>query len=294
MKLNFKQRTTLISILACWPIFGLSLVRLIDFYIIDDLVPDFTGIGRFMLSALIALLLSVIFTFLIQTCSASTRAQNDIMTELETNGETQRFIELTEQEINRLITTGKAYKYYRFFSQYVELQADAFLMQHNPQAAIQSINRINLQDMEAYLGRYLGDDRILGYFDVQMAIAEELCDSDRATAIMRDAAPYLQKVNEKNLAHFIIANEVYFSYYMAIGNPAKAYEHARKYFEHSSNRFCSFLGNSCSVKVFIKTAQFIEAERFLQNAEQQTTSTPNQRQILAYLRESLNRARNGF
>ena len=79
------------------------------------------------------------------------------MIELETNGDTQRFIELTEQEIHRLITSDKACKFYRFFSQYVLLQADAFLMQHNPQAAIQSINHINLQDLQIYTGKMLAD-----------------------------------------------------------------------------------------------------------------------------------------
>ena len=287
MKLNFKQRTTLISILACWPIFGLFLSYI-------DIAPEITGFVRFLLYALAALLLSVILNFLLQTFSPATRAQNAIMIELETNGETQHFIELTEQEINRLITSNKAYKFYRFFSQYILLQADAYIMQHNPQAAIQSINRLNLQDMQTHLKGHLSMDRFLGYFDVHMAISEELKDAARANAVMQDAGPYLQKVNEKNIGYFIIANEIHILYFLSIGNPAKAYEYARKYFEHSGNRFCSFLANAYSAKIFTKTGQFTDAERFLQNASQQTTSTPNQRQILAYLREDLNRARNGF
>ena len=293
MKLNFKQRNILLGTILMWPMMGIFLVSLTNL-LENDFFPEITGFGRFALFALAGLLFSVIIVALIPVVYPLSRNQYAIMLELEQNGQTQRFIELTEQEINRLITTGKAYKHYQFFSQYVSLQADAFLMQHNPQAAIQSINRINLQDLQIYTGKVLADQQILGYFDVQMAIAEELCNADMANAVMRDAAPYLQKVNEKKLGHFIIANEVYFCYYMATGNYAKAYEHARKYFEHSANRFCSFLGNSCSVKVFIKTGQFTEAERFLQNAEHQTTSTPNQRQILAYLRESLNRARAGM
>lgn len=290
--MSYKKQNFLVGTIIMWPMMGIFLGYLANLPD-NDFAPEITGFGRFALFAFAGLLLSAIISFLIPVFSPMTRAQNEIMDELRQNGETQRFIELTEQEINRLITAGKAYKYYRFFSEYVELQADAFLMHHNPQAAIQSINRINLQDLQIYTGKVLADQRILGYFDVQMAIAEELCNADMANAVMRDAAPYLQNVNEKNLAHFIIANEVYFSYYMATGNYAKAYEHARKYFDHAANRFCSFLGNSCSVKVFIKTGQFTEAERFLQNAEQQTTSTPNLRQILAYLHESLNRARAG-
>lgn len=293
MKPNFKQRTTKLGAIIMWPVMSIFLSFLANLPA-EEFAPQITGFGRFALFAVAGLVLSTIIAVLVPVLSPTTRAQNEIMLELEQNGQTQRFIELTEQEINRLIASGKAYKYYRFFTHYVELQADAYLMQHNPGAAIQSINRINLQDMQSYLSKGLDDARFLGYFDVQMGIAENLCDADRANAVMRDASPYLQKVNEKNLALFIVANEVYFSYYLTTGNPAKAYEHARKYFEHGANRFSSFLGNVCSAKVFIKTGQFTEAERFLRNAEQQTTSTPNQRQILAYMREMLNRARNGI
>ena len=287
MKLSFKQKSSLFALIALWPIDSILIA-----YISNILnIELFSGLDNFLkviLYILTGLITTVIMIICINSFSPLVKGQNAIMTELEQNGYTMRFIELTEAEINRIISSGKVYKLYRYFSQYVRFQADCYLYVDNVNAALSSIGRINLKDMQTYL-KGLDSNAFLGYFDVQMAISEELNDPARAYAVMQDAQSYLQKEYGKSVGGDLIANEIYCQYYLTVGNYSTALEYAQRCLVRASIPFCTFLGNALSFKVYIKEGLLAQAATALTSAEKAATSC-FEKQAIAKLRNELKNA----
>ena len=290
MKLNYAQKSSLISIILIWP-----LIIAFTYFCISvwhlDLLSGMSGFLRFIIIALFSLFMSALSTLTIALFYPLAKNQNIIMTELEQNGYSERFFALSEQEIQRIISKGRVFKDYRFFSQYVRFQADGYLFHNNVNAAVDCISRTNLADMEAHLKK-IDTNAFLGYFDVQMAISEELKDTARANAVLQDATPYIQKRYGKDIYGDVMINEIYFLYYLTLGDLDNALDYAQR----CANRcnppipFCTFIGNALYAKAYTQSGQFDKAEERISIAESASKTTLH-KQITAQLRNKLNAAR---
>ena len=273
-----------------WP-----LLIAFTYFIIDilhyDLLQDMNGGLRFLIIALFSLFIAALSTLTIGIFSPLAKNQNIIMTELEQNGYTERFFALSEQEIQRIISKGRVYKDYRYFSQYVRYQADGYLLLNNVNAAVESISRTNLPDMQAHLKK-IETNAFLGYFDVQMAISEELRNPARANAVMQDAAPYMQKSYGKGIYGDVMIDEIYFLYYLTLGDIDSAFNYARHALGRSNTPipFCTYIGNALLAKACTQTGRFEEAEEYISLAESACKSAL-QKQIIGQLRNKLSVAR---
>ena len=248
MKLNYAQKMSLISIILMWPLIIAFTYLCLDIWNLD-LLSDMSGFLRFLIIALFALFISALSTLTIALFYPLARNQNIIMTELEQNGYSERFFALSEQEIQRIISKGRVYKDYRFFSQYVRYQADGYLFHDNVNAAIDCISRTNLLDMQSHLKK-IDTNAFLAYFDVQMAISEDLKDAERANAVLQDAEPYIKKSYGKGIYGDVMIDEIYFQYYLTIGDINKAYEYAELSIGRSKTpiTLCTYIGNALYAK----------------------------------------------
>ena len=287
MKLNFKQRSSLIAIIILWLVTGLLLTFITDIVYVG-FMEDITGPGRVALIAFISLVIAVISIACANAFDKGVKAQNEIMTELETNGYTDRFISLSIAETNRIISTGKVYKRYRFFSQYMRQLADAYLMRDNLSAAVDCINHTNLSDMKTYLNESIDANAFLGYFDVQMSISEELCEPRRAVAIMQDAEPYLKK-NMGTLMGDLFSYEIYSVYHLTLGDFDRAFEYANKCLDNKNNPAFAFVGNALMAKIYAKAGMPQKALEYITALENLPKKTALQSQAAQYLRNKLPR-----
>ncbi len=271
------------------PLYALVISSVIGMWNIDLGV---TGFGYFMLMVLFGLISSFVMALLISVLSPLAKNQNEIMVELEKNGYSERFIQLAEQEINRLISTGKAYQNYRYFCNYVRIQADAYLYCDDVNSAINGIGRINLRDMQTYLKK-LDHRAFLEYFDIQMMISEELKDAARADAVMNDAAVYFPKEIGKDAVADIIVSEIQSTYYLIAGDLANAYECAQKCFTFKGHPAYEYVGYALCAKVHIAGGRLADAADCIAKMEA-ISKKSYQKQGAAYLRRKLSIAQNAF
>ena len=285
--MNYKSRTLIVSIILLSPFF------LISWYMLDnmwfsELLPGVVGFARFLLLFLLSVISSVVLSLGIMFFCKPVRNQNEIMCELEANGYSDRFLELTGAEIERLFSGGEVYSYYRYLAQYVRFRTDAFLYRDDLPNAINCINLINLKDMQEHLNERLESNAFLGYFDVQMSLSCELKDPARATAVMQDAAVYIEKYRGKSALADMYIYEICSLHALTFGDYAKALENADLCCKRDNKPVFTMVGNAMAARVFLKAGQYQPAAERIALVEGVST-TKLQKQIVDDLRKRLNR-----
>ena len=256
--MKYRTKYFLVLLTVMWPVLGLFI------YLIDDLITKgtltgHTGSMRVLITAAAALILaclSILYSFIF---TPITKAQVKIFTELESTGLSDGFINVAEAEVNRLIGTGKLYKFYRPFAEYTCLIANAYANKGDIPAAMDKINAITLSDMQAYL-KNPGDNRLfLSYFDMQMDICEKLNDPGRAENVMSIAAPYLEKCGNSTITDKLLGYETFCLYHMTCNDIDRALEYANRCFSLGSTESITFVGYGLKSKCYIRAKQFDKA-----------------------------------
>ena len=249
-----------------WPFAGLF------FYMMDNILCDGymtgqTGVARFLITAVSSLILSAIGILITFLFNPFTKANIEINTQLEDTGLSDSFINVTEKEINRLISSGKVYKNYRHFQQYTCLIANAYLNRDDLTTAMEKLNAITLSDMQTYLKNPNDNTFFLGYFDLQMDICEKTNDADRADNVMQLAAPYLAKAERSHITDKLLYHESYCLYHLSHDDIGSALEHANKCFALGNAENVQFIGYALNAKCYIRAKQFDKALEYINRAD---------------------------
>lgn len=256
--MSYRTRYFLLLLTAMWPISGCFI------YLIDDLITKGnltgqTGSMRLLITAVAGLILGCITILYSFIFNPVTRAQVNILTEFENTGLSDTFINIAEAEVNRLISTGKVYKYYRPFHQYTCLIANAYLNKDDIPTAMEKLNAITLSDMQAYL-KNPGDNRyFLSYFDLQMDLCEKAKDPGRAENVMQIAAPYLEKCEHSTFTDKLLNYETLCLYHMTRNDLDRALEYANRCFSLGSMDNITFVGYGLKARCYIMAKQFDKA-----------------------------------
>ncbi len=283
MKMSYKLKTFLVDMIFAWPLY------VILFTVLGFLLPD-SIFHNFWMTVAISFVVSLIMVLIIINFVPVTKNHITVMNELEKNGYTEKFFMLSEQEIQRLISAGRVYKDYRFFSQYINYQADGYMLLGNLNAAMDTLSRVNLKDMQSFLKK-IDNNTFLIYFDIQMSLSEELNDPARANAVMQEASSYIKSELGKGIYSDLLIYETYAVYYLVTGDTAKAEEYAERCIKRENIPLCAYEGNAIHAKICIKTGRFEEADQYIAKIEQNACTTL-QKQVASILRGKLNAAQN--
>lgn len=283
MKMSYKLKTFLVDMIFAWPLY------VILFTVLGFLLPD-SIFHNFWMTVAISFVVSLIMVLIIINFVPVTKNHITVMNELEKNGYTEKFFMLSEQEIQRLISAGRVYKDYRFFSQYINYQADGYMLLGNLNAAMDTLSRVNLKDMQSFLKK-IDNNTFLIYFDIQMSLSEELNDPARANAVMQEASSYIKSELGKGIYSDLLIYETYAVYYLVTGDTAKAEEYAERCIKRENIPLCAYVGNAIHAKICIKTGRFEEADQYIAKIEQNACTTL-QKQVASILRGKLNAAQN--
>ena len=264
--MNYRTKYFLVLLIVMWPVLSLFI------YLIDDLITKGnltgqTGSMRVLITAAVGLLLaflSVLYSFIFNPI---TKAQVNIFTELENTGLSDSFINIAEAEVNRLIGTGKLYKFYRPFVQYTCLIANAYTNKGDIPTAMDKINAVTLSDMQTYLKNPEDNRLFLSYFDMQMDICEKINDAGRAENVMSIAAPYLEKCENSTITDKLLGYETFCLYQMTRNDIDKALEYANRCFSLGSTESITFVGYGLKSKCYIRAKQFDKALEAINKAE---------------------------
>lgn len=283
MKLSYKLRSFFAYMIIGWLLYGILFSTI-------GLILPYSKFHNFLVTVIISFVVTLIMVLIIMYLVPRTKNLISIMDELEKNGYTEKFYMESEQEIQRLISTGRVYKDYRFFSQYINYQADGYLLQGNIDAAVDTLNRMHLKDMQSFL-KGIDINNFLVYFNIQMGISEELNEPQRADAVLQEASSYIKSELGKGVYSDLLIFETYAEYYLTTGDIAKAEEYAERCLKRENIPLCAYEGNAIHAKICIKTGRFEEADQHIAKIEQ-NASTTLQKQVAYFLRSRLNAAQN--
>ena len=255
--MNFKWKSILFSLILTWPCYALMLYWILRRFHLGG------GI-LFLICFFGGLLIAFIVTFAIQLFSPTVKNQNAIEIEMEKNGYSDRYIELTQAEVDRLSKKGIS----KYFIRYVLLLSNAYLARKEPYKALDTISIIDPERLKIHTKKNspMEQNQLLQFFDVQMCISEDLNDIGRAQNVMNDAAPYLQQFYGKTVMADYNIDEIYVTYYCLCGD----YNNAMKYADHAlmkSVKGAEFVGYGLKAKVYVKFGDFAEARRNLDTAK---------------------------
>ena len=252
--MGFKARSMLICIIITWPCYALMLYWVLR----RDAMQ---GGVKFLICCFGGLLVAFLVTLVIQTFSKNVKGQNAIETEFEKNGYSDRYIEITQSEIDRL--KGKSIS--RYYIRYVVLLANAYLFRKEPHRALETINLINPENLKNHTKKNAPVDQsqLMQFFAVQMCVSEDLNDLQRAHNVMNDAAPYITQYYGKIISTDILIDEMYVTYYCMCGD----FSNAMKYADHTllrSIKGVEYIGYALKAKVFLSMGNLQEARNNLE------------------------------
>ena len=264
--MNYKTRYFLLLTVVLWP-FATLLYVIMDSVIAGGNLTGQTGFKRILITAAISLALTLFGNLLTFLFNPASKARANIMAELENTGLSDSLIRLAEAEVNRLISTGKVYKYYRPFHQYTTLIANAYLNRWDIPTALEKLNTLTLNEMQAYLKNPNDNSLFLGYFDLYMVICEKTNDPDRADNVLQIAAPYLAKAENSITTDKLLFHEIYCYYHLVHDDIGSAMEHANKCFALGNSENILFIGNALNSKCCIRAKNFDKALEYINRAD---------------------------
>lgn len=290
--MGFKGRSFWICAVLCTFMY----YAMVHFWGISNRI--FGGIENFILRELVvftaSFVLSVITTLLIMVFSKSVKNQNAIMTEFEKNGYSEKFIELSSAEVNRLGATAAKNRFSGIYVNYVLNLANAYLYREDLRNAMETINRLSPGEMKDSLdtGNLITVIALLNYFDMQITICDEMKDLNRLQRVMMDARPYFEKYRGKSSTADTIINESNCFYFRMMGQ----YDEAMRYADEclkKKDKLNGYVGNLLKATVFADMGRVPEAMQFIDDAGKFTGNVASIQQAEA-LRGKIRKEHPGF
>ena len=164
--------------------------------------------------------------------------QNRIYGELLKSGHSVQYLELLETEAELVQNNGNGLYYYVI----IQL-ANEYVFRHRAMEAIECLNRIKPGEIKTIAGSRNLNLYLCQYYDVQMAICDELNDPVRAENVMRDAGPYIQAIYGKNPLKNATIDEAYILYNCLQGKYDDALVHAEQITAYSNSETFRYVQN---------------------------------------------------
>ncbi|MCR5251633.1 MAG: hypothetical protein K6E50_13605 [Lachnospiraceae bacterium] len=293
MKLSFKQRNALILTIISWPLFFIFTCMLTNLSAFD-FCPDVRGLPRILLFLFVSLLASIVTVF---ACGFSkhVKAQNEIMDEYETNGLTDRFILLSQNEIYSMINMNnkqRRKKTYAIYANYVMQLVNAYLLRRDLPGARQAVSLLPLQEMKEMMDitKAFYSNTYQFYFDIHMNICELANDVNGAQYVMREAEALNAKFQGRSPVFDLATLETYAYYYMIMGRFDDAIACAERCFAYRQ-KFpkATFIGEALYTKILQKQFRIAEAFEHLHKAKA-LADNPAYRQMTEQLERELTAA----
>ena len=258
-KMPFRIKTFLLTTLINWP-FYLWIAFLMYKLNFLFFMKNMSGGMVFFMYVLLGLLFDIFVMILLHVFSPIVKLQNQLETEYETNGYSDRYIELCNQMIHY---PGTNY-YSNIAEKYIMQLANAYMLKNDYQAALDMINKLDPAKMKELAERSsVNTLYLLQYFDVQMCVCEDKKDVRRARAVFEDALPYLEKKKRKVLSATLIVKEIYMRYYLLMQEFDKAKSYVDDIMKRAKNADIRFIGNLMYAIIYTRMHNFGEAERYL-------------------------------
>ena len=257
--MSFKAKNMLVSIIFMWPSFFLFIFSMFHILHLHRSIPTSVQVLIYIFGSLV---LALLWTAAIHLFSPDVKGQNAIMGELETNGYSEHFLEVTSAEVYRLKEKNMtpSSRMYNIYLGYVLNLANAYAYMDNTNAALETIALINPEDLKRKSQDKNPNFRMnfINYFDVQMNICEDMKNSERLDRVMYDASPYLEEFYGKNFQHDASINEAYTIYYLMHGDFSTATQYANNSIGRSDN-LNRYVGNLLMAKILKYQGRYTEA-----------------------------------
>ena len=277
--MTFRLKSTLICMVVCWPLGAFVLwytdaIRLLPF--------EPGGFLKFLFYALGGLIFSVIITLVSSSISPAVRAQNAIESEKEKNGYSDRYIQLVEKEVDRRVKNGSRLNSPIYFG-YIFNLCNAYLVNDNPIAARDVINRIDPEAMKKYTkpSDTMAMLRLMQYFDAQICVCEDLRDYDRLERVFLDVKPYIETTYKRgNPTLDFVIDEMYCTYSCMHGLFDDAMGYANDLL-NSKLRTYRYVGYHLQAKVYRYMGNFPAARNAVEEMRQ-LAKAPTEKVFLEY------------
>ena len=220
---------------------------------------------RFLSCFVGGIILAIVTTVCIMLFSKDTKGQNEILSEFEENGYSDRYISLLQSEVRRhsIEYRSNNHKNNINYIECLERLADAYLFKEQVNEAMSTLNLINpeMRSWMAANNNLFVKKQLSGYYDVQMCICEELRDVQRANNVMREGSLYVSKAGIDHSALDLVNCEVLCTYNIVIGNYNTAMQYA-SFCLQAKNPAHQFTGNLLMSKVYYYIGDFESAKRY--------------------------------
>ena len=258
-KMPFRIKTFLFTTLINWPLYSLLAFMMYKLRFLF-FMKNMSGGMVFFMCVLLGLIFVILVTILTNLFSPRVKLQNQIEKEYETNGYSDRYIELCNQMIHY---PGTNY-YSNLAKKYIMQLTNAYMLKNDYQAALDMINKLDPAKMKELAERSsVNTLYLLQYFDVQMCVCEDKKDVMRARAVFDDALPYLEDKKGKVLSAPLVKNEIYMRYYLLMQEFDKAKSYVDDIMKRAKNADIRFIGNLMYAIIYTRMHNFGEAERYL-------------------------------
>jgi hypothetical protein len=243
-----------------------GVLTLFTWFIYDRVVIDFVEIKpaglEWAIIPGIGLVMSIVATLLSLT-NKTAWLKIDAEGELHDHGYTPKYLEMMKKVVEELKPTpGK-----RDFPSSVVRLANAYLVFDQPDAAYQTINLLNPNALKSKFTSSPADQSMLmNYYDVQMAVCEELCDLRRADAVMQDARPFIDRVYKSSSLTDLAIDEMCCTYYCMYGD----FGIAQSFADHCMSKQGNYIlfGHLLNAKICNYQGDYKGADSYLHAAEQ--------------------------
>lgn len=289
--MSFKAKNFLVSIVIMWPSFFIFIFSMIHIFRVHRSLSTPLLVFIYIFGSL---LITLLWAGSVQLFSKDVKGQNAIMGELEKNGYTEHFLEVTSAEVYRLKekNTSPSSRMYNIYLGYILNLANAYGYMDNTNAALETIALINPEDLKRKSQDKNPNFRmnLINYFNVQMNICEDIRDLERLDRVMYDASPYLEEFYGKNFQHDASINEAYTIYYLMHGDISTATQYANNSIGRS-DKLNRYVGNLLMAKILKYQGRYNEAFSYTEVARNFATS-PASKQFIEKLANEINALQN--
>ena len=265
--MKYKMKIFLLTTIIGWAALMLAFGFFFDRIIIDIIPIEPAGL-KWAIIAAVSLLVAILCTLSTWTFNKHNKMKLDAEAELVANGYSPKYLELLKKQVDALSQNPGN----RNFAPAVVRLANAYLVFDEPDAAFHTINRLNPMALKTKFTSSSADQKILmDYFDVQMAVCEEINDLMRADAVMQDARQFIDRIYRKSLMTDLNIDEMCCCYYCMYGDfkiaqsfadHVAGYRGTMVFYSHLLNaKICNYRGDYNGADSYLDAARKLAGKK---------------------------------
>ncbi len=212
--MNYKTKSILFISILSWLGLGIAI-----YYFYTEVIQDIFYLPSPLLKWGIiigsSLVISVLVNVLTLNFNESFRLKFDAEAELYDHGYTEKYLDLLEKQADFLADKPANNN----FAPTLVRLANTYLFFERPNDAYQCINRLNPKELQLkFTSGPVYQKNLMDFYDVQMAVCEELGNLQRADAVMQDARPFIDHIYKKSMTTDLVIAEMCCTYYSMYGD----------------------------------------------------------------------------